>query len=57
MVRYPVRSFEDASIEFISRANRAQYSDVLFQSILDDDITDVNVPSMQDTMENEGWSK
>jgi U3 small nucleolar RNA-associated protein 21 len=38
------------------RANRAQYADVSFHTVREDDITDVSVPSMQGTAEDEGWS-
>ncbi|KAJ7097769.1 Utp21 specific WD40 associated putative domain-containing protein [Mycena belliarum] len=34
-------------------ANRAQYSEVSFQSVADDDITDVKLPSMQGVAEDE----
>ncbi|KAI0934749.1 hypothetical protein AcV5_006491 [Taiwanofungus camphoratus] len=34
-------------------ANRAQYSDFIFQSILDDDVAEVSLPSMQGTAEDE----
>ena len=44
-----------ARVDFIFRANRAQYSDVSFQSISDDDIVEVKVPTMQGTAEDEGW--
>lgn len=36
------------------RANRAQYAEVSFQTVADDDIADVALPSMQGTAEDEG---
>jgi U3 small nucleolar RNA-associated protein 21 len=36
------------------RANRAQYAEVSFQTVTDDDITDVLLPSMQGVAEDEG---
>lgn len=36
------------------RANRAQYAEVSFQTVADDDITDVSLPSMQGDAEDEG---
>lgn len=38
------------------RANRAQYAEVAFQTVADDDVIDVSLPSMQGTAEDEGWS-
>jgi len=35
------------------RANRAQYAEVSFQTVADDDIVDVSLPSMQGTAEDE----
>ena len=39
-----------------SRANRAQYVDVPFQSVTEDDFTDVNLPSVQGEAEDQGTS-
>jgi U3 small nucleolar RNA-associated protein 21 len=36
------------------RANRAQYAEVSFQTVGDDDIVDVSLPSMQGVAEDEG---
>ena len=36
------------------RANRAQFSEVSFQSVTDDDIVDAALPSMQGIAEDEG---
>ena len=41
---------------FFHRANRAQYSEVPFQSIVEEDVTDVSLPSMQGLAEDEGTS-
>lgn len=38
----------------ISRANRAQYAEVSFQSVTDSDIFDVSLPSMQGADEYDG---
>ena len=38
----------------VFRANRAQYAEVSFQTVVDDDITDVTLPSMQGVAEDEG---
>ena len=38
------------------RANRAQYSEISFQSIVEDDVTDVSLPSMQGLAEDKGTS-
>lgn len=37
-----------------SRANRAQYSNISFQGIAEEDIQDVSLPSMQGTAEDNG---
>lgn len=42
------------SVLIKSRANRAQYADVSFQSVADDVVTDVSLPSMQGAVEDEG---
>lgn len=38
----------------LCRANRAQYAEVSFQSVADEDIADVALPSMQGVAEDEG---
>jgi hypothetical protein len=38
----------------VYRANRAQYGEVSFQTVADDDIIDVSLPSMQGAAEDEG---
>lgn len=37
-----------------TRANRAQYAEISFQSVADDDINDAKLPSMQGVIEDEG---
>ena len=37
-----------------NRANRAQYAEVSFQTVTDDDLSSVNLPSMQGVAEDEG---
>ena len=37
------------------RANRAQFVELSFRSVADDDIADVTLPSMQGTTEDEGF--
>jgi len=38
----------------LDRANRSQYSEVAFRAISEDDITEVALPSMQGSDEDEG---
>lgn len=38
----------------IARANRAQYSEVSFHSIVEDDVVDVSLPSVQGEAEDDG---
>lgn len=41
-------------ISHYTRANRAQYSEVSFQGVSDDDVSAVNLPSMQGAEEDDG---
>ncbi len=45
-----------SSDKHLYRANRAQYSEVSFGSIVEDDVVDVSLPSMQGVAEEEGKS-
>ena len=55
MVRRLQRSIRAMADTFRGhRANRAQYSEVSFQSIVEDDVVDVALPSMQGVAEDEG---
>lgn len=49
--RLPSRPFSN---KYLYRANRAQYSEVSFGSIVEDDVVDVSLPSMQGVAEDEG---
>ena len=45
-------SFAGSSASY--RANRAQYAEVPLQSIAEEDVVDVSMPSMQGVAEDEG---
>ena len=46
------RSFLKINSKLMPRTNRAQYAEVSFQSIADEDIIDVALPSMHDSAED-----
>ena len=39
---------------FLRRANRAQYTEVPFQTVVEDEIANVDLPSVQGIAEDEG---
>lgn len=54
LLAIPTRILDSSPNVALLRANRAQYSEVSFGSIVEDDVLDVSLPSMQGVAEDEG---